>query len=103
MVQHFPAYDFAITKGRQAQEILVGWRRGFFEQTAFLQKREFRLYNPYLRPGAQLVVRHGGQPYYLLFLHTDSGTEARDFGNRYEMFEKVWKLNAAVRRAEGDD
>ena len=96
MQNHFPGYDFAMTDGPQGMKILVGWRRGHFTQVAFTQKREFRAYNPYLRPGALWSGNDGGDFYHLLYLHTDSGTEAKDFGNRYEMFEHIWKLKKAL-------
>ena len=76
MEQEFPGYDFALTDGPQVQEILVGWRRTAFEQAVFSQKREFDVGNDRLRPGALLSVKHSGIWYNLLFLHTDSGTDA---------------------------
>jgi len=99
MQDEFPNYDFGVTDGpRNNKEILVGWRRGEFDQTAFTQKRQFDLYNPYLRPGALLSVSRAGAWLNVLFLHTDSGTEARDFGNRYEMVDKIWSLKKAIDR-----
>lgn len=96
MQNEFPQYDFCLTDSSRGLEILVGHRRGIFDQVAFTQRREFGLYNPYLRLGALLTVWQSNVIYNVLFLHTDSGTEARDFGNRYEMFEKIWKLKAAI-------
>ncbi len=93
---HLPGYDYSLTDGPQNKEILVGVRRGKFTQVTFSQKREFKAYNPYLRPGALVTLETGAKLYNVLFLHTDSGTEARDFGNRYEMVEKIWSLRLAL-------
>jgi len=94
--QHLPEYDYSLTDGPQNKEILVGVRRNKFQQTVFVQKREFKVFNPSLRPGALLTLTLAGEFYSILFLHTDSGTEAPDFGNRNEMFEKIWKLKKAL-------
>jgi hypothetical protein len=96
MQAHFPGYDFGISDGPENMEILVGWRRHKFQQAVFTQKREFKLFNPDLRPGALLSVRLQGQVFNVLYLHTDSGTDAPAFGNRVEMFAKVWKLKEAI-------
>lgn len=101
MQNEFPNYTFAITDGPQNKEILVGWRNGKFSQVAFTQKREFKAYNPALRPGALLSVRLDQTWYSILFLHNDSGTEAPDFGNRAEMVEKIWSLKGALDRTAG--
>lgn len=101
MEQEFAGYDFALTDGPAAQEILVGRRRNKFDQVAFAQKREFNVGNPALRPGALLSVRLAGCWYNMLFLHTDSGVDAPAFGNRAEMFGKTWKLKAAIDRKLG--
>jgi len=98
---NFPGYDFAITDGAEVQEILVGWRRAAFTQAVFSQKREFKAFNPSLRPGALLTVRHGVRLFDLLFLHTDSGRTAKDFGNRHEMFEHLFRLKRKIDEREG--
>lgn len=95
---HFQDYNFHLTQGAQNKEILVGVRQGKFTNTVFTQKREFKVYNPFLRPGAFLTLKENNTLYNILFLHTDSGTEAPDFGNRQEMFEKIWKLKKAINR-----
>ena len=100
--KHFPEYDFGMTDGPEVQEILVGWRRAKFLQAVFTQKREFKAYNPALRPGALLSVRLGQEFWNLLFLHTDSGTDAPAFGNRAEMFGKIWKVREALRKRAGE-
>lgn len=96
MENHFPDYDFNITDGPQAMEIIVAHRQGEFDQVVFTQKREFKAFNPDLRPGALLTLRTGSLFSSLLFLHTDSGTEAPDFGNRQEMFEKIVSLKKRI-------
>lgn len=98
MLNHFPDYDFYLTDGPQVQEVLIGVRRGKFVQKIFTQKREFKAGNDSLRPGAMIAVleKQGGPWTQLLFLHTDSGTTADDFGNRFNMFEHVAKLRRAL-------
>jgi Endonuclease/Exonuclease/phosphatase family len=97
MEKEFPNHDFFITESqRKGKEIIVGCRQDAFDQKAFTSKDQFDLYNPYLRPGALLSGRKGTDWYNFLFLHTDSGTEARDFGNRDEMLGKIWKLRTAL-------
>ncbi len=100
MRNRFPGYDFHLTDGPQNKEILVGVRHSAFDQVNFTQKRQFKSYNPRLRPGALLAVRQGNVTTYLLFLHTDSGTKASDFGNRFEMFDNIRKLKIALDRDE---
>jgi endonuclease/exonuclease/phosphatase family metal-dependent hydrolase len=101
MEREFPDYDFALTDGPEVQEILVGWRRKKFDQAAFTQKRDFNVGNPALRPGALLSLRVGTDWYNVLYLHTDSGTDAPAFGNRAEMFGKTWKLKNAIDKKLG--
>lgn len=103
MQDQFPQYDFHITDGPQQMETIVAHRREKFSQVVFTQKREFKLYNPGLRPGALLSVRLGSGFFSILFLHTDSGTEAPDFGNRQEMFEKIASVKKGLDKlAQGD-
>lgn len=96
MQVHFPGYDYFITDGPELQEILVGCKRGVFDKKVFTQKREFKVNNPALRPGALLSVQQKGKWYNLLFLHTDSGTDASAFGNRFEMLTKIQKMSEAI-------
>ena len=63
-------YDFAVTDGAEGIELLAGWRRGTFEQVIFTQRREFKAGNTMLRPGSLASVRHEGEFYNVLFLHT---------------------------------
>ena len=102
MEEKFPTYDFNLTDGPQSMETLVGHRHGVFQQAVFTQKREFKAFNPSLRPGALLSVKHSGNFYNLLFLHTDSGTGAPDFGNRQEMFGKINKMRKRLNDIASD-
>ncbi len=96
MQTHLPEYNYLLTDGPQNKEILAGAKAGKFQQITFSQKREFKVYNPYLRPGSLVTVTFGNEVYNILFLHTDSGTDAAGFGNRFEMFDKVWKVKKAI-------
>jgi hypothetical protein len=96
ITDHLPEYDYNLTDGPENKEILVGVRKGKFEHSIFTQKREFKAYNPSLRPGALLSASLAGEFYNILFLHTDSGTEAPSFGNRNEMFDKIWSVKKAL-------
>jgi exonuclease III len=95
ITEHFPSYLTLITEGQQQQEILVACRKTF-KKINFVQRHEFKAGNPSLRPGALLSFEADGDTYALLFLHTDSGTEAPDFGNRAEMFEHTFNLKRAL-------
>jgi hypothetical protein len=96
--EHLPDYDYFITDGPQLQEILIGQKRGVFEQIIFSQKREFQVGNDRLRPGALITAVKDGDFYNLLFLHMDSGTDASAFGNRFEMFGKIENLINSIRK-----
>jgi endonuclease/exonuclease/phosphatase family metal-dependent hydrolase len=92
--EHLSDYDFAFTDSAKSIEILVGWRRGKFDQVLYTQRRELQVGNVNLRPGGLLSVlpRQQGVFTNFLFLHTDSGKDAKAFANRKLMFEKVWGL-----------
>jgi hypothetical protein len=96
MQNSFPDFTFQITDGPESQEILVGYRALTNTQAVFTQKREFKAYNPYLRPGALLTLRTQSSYLNILFLHTDSGTDAPAFGNRAEMFGKILKVKKSI-------
>ena len=92
MKNYFPNYALFITEGQQSQEIMVACKSSF-KAINFQQKKEFKSGNPKLRPGAYMVFQHPNkQIYNFLFLHTDSGTTAVDFGNRTEMFEHAYNM-----------
>lgn len=82
-----PGYNFHITEGEQAQEILVGVRSGI--TCFFTQRTEFKSGNTYLRPGALLTINKGGENYTILFLHTKSGSSPIGLGIRDDMFERA--------------
>jgi hypothetical protein len=96
---YFKDYDFGITESRGVMEILVGYKRSKFDQSIFPQSREFNAGSIHLRPGAILSVRQKGQSSFdnILFLHTDSGTQNKDYQNRQTMFKKIWHLNRGLK------
>ncbi len=98
--KQFRAYDFAFTDSAQGIEILVGWKRNRFRQVLFTQRRELQVGNTRLRPGGLLSVLEKKAAIFtnLLFLHTDSGTDAAAYANRQKMFTKVWSLKRALER-----
>ena len=91
---HFPKYSVFITEGQQNQEILVACKnKSQYIGIKFQQKEKFKSGNPRLRPGAFLTFEYSQKGQYnFLFLHTDSGTSAIDFGNRTEMFDHAYNL-----------
>ena len=80
MTVHFPDYDFGMTDTQGGMELLVGWKRGFFDQVIYSQRRRFQR-TKHLRPGGLVSVRKDGTWYNLLFLHMDSGTGKQDYKN----------------------
>ncbi len=104
MVDRFPEYDFAVTDSTGNLEVVVGYRRGKFDQVVWTQKRQFNDRKRHLRPGALISLRLGNEFYNLLFLHTDSGTKEKDYKNRQKVFAKVWRLKKALgkRAASGN-
>jgi len=98
MVDRFPEYDFAVTDSTGNLEVVVGYRRGKFDQVVWTQKRKFNDRKRVLRPGALISLRCDGEFYNLLFLHADSGNTATDYANRKAVFSKVWKLREALQR-----
>ncbi|MBL0714986.1 MAG: endonuclease/exonuclease/phosphatase family protein [Desulfosarcina sp.] len=103
MIDNFPNHSVFITEGQQSQEILVACRNTY-EGIKFQQKKAFRSGNPRLRPGAFLSFRYPRKGFYnFLFLHTDSGTGAVDFGNRNEMFEHGFNLKRVLDDVTGEE
>lgn len=100
VTEHFPGYITLITQGQQSQEILVACRKSF-QKINFVQRHEFQAGNPALRPGALLSFESAGEVYGLLFLHTDSGSDAPAFGNRAEMFDHAFNLKTALDKKTG--
>ena len=97
MFEQFREYDFSITDSRNGLELVVGVRRGKFEQVIWTQRRDFMVRNPHLRPGGLISVACDGAYYNLLFLHAKSGRSKADHAARQEMFRKIWKLRGALR------
>jgi hypothetical protein len=91
---HLSDYDFAFTDSARSIEILVGWRRGVFDQVLYTQRRELQVGNINLRPGGLLSVLPKNADAFtnFLFLHTDSGKDPQAFANRKLMFDKIWSL-----------
>jgi hypothetical protein len=91
-------YDFGLTDSDMRIEILTGWKRNKFAQALYTQRGELDVNNPDLRPGGLLSVREVGETSFhnLLFLHTDSGRNKKDYNNRQEMFKKIWKMKKAL-------
>lgn len=99
MFNSFPEYDFAVTDSKMGLEVIVGWKRNKFKQAIWTQKREFRSKNINLRPGGLISLNLNNHFYNLLFLHTDSGADKDSYKNRRSMFNKIWKLSAALKKA----
>lgn len=99
MFDRFPEYDFAVTDSKGGLEMIVGFRRGKFKQVIWTQRFDFNNAPRSLRPGALVSVNYAGQWYSLLYLHTDSGTAKKDYGNRWKAFNKIWKLEEALKQS----
>jgi hypothetical protein len=95
---NFQPYDFAFTDSKQGIEILVGWKRDKFAQTLYTQRRELQVGNINLRPGGLVSILEKDTDVFtnLLFLHTDSGTDAQAYENRQTMFGKIWSMKRAL-------
>ncbi len=96
----FQPYDFAFTDSDQGIEILVGWKRGRFAQTLYTQRRELQAGNPRLRPGGLISVLEKNADAFtnLLFLHTDSGSDAAAYKNRQTLFGTVWSMKRTLEK-----
>lgn len=99
MFDRFPEYDFAATDSTGGLEVIIGFRRGRFEQVIWTQRLNFNNAPRTLRPGALISVNFEGEWYTLLYLHTDSGTKKKDYDNRWSAFRKIWKLEKALKRS----
>jgi len=96
--EHFTDYDFGMTDSKMQLDFLVGWKRRIFKQVLYTQRRDFMVGNINLRPGGLLSFLEYGRPNFtnILFLHTDSGKEVKDYNARQAMFEKIWSLKQAI-------
>jgi len=102
MVSAFPGWSFAITEGKQVQEILIGWRSGL---TAFMtQRNEFRRGNLSLRPAALLTVSgtQGRGPLSMLFSHLKSFPTPEGYGLRDGMIGNARSLKKAIDKGTDD-
>ena len=97
IVTVMPDYQFHITEGPQAQEILIGVKRTF--SSFYTQRLEFKSGVSVLRPGSLLTIQVDGKPYPLLFLHLKSLTEPRGFGLRDDQTERALKLRKVLDKA----
>ena len=95
----FPDYDFSFTDSKIGLEILIGCKRGKFDQILYTQRRSLQVGNINLRPGGLISVRQKNSRKFdnLLFLHTDSGRGKTDYDNRQKMFKKIWDMNKAIK------
>ena len=98
MFDRFPEYDFAATDSTGGLEVIIGFRRGKFDQVIWTQRRDFNNLPRSLRPGALISVNLEGEWYSLLYLHTDSGTRDSDYKNRWTVFDKIWSLEEALKQ-----
>lgn len=101
MMSELSDFDFGITDGKQNIELMAGWKRGFFEQALYTQRREFKANRSGQRPGALLSVKLNSEFLNFLFLHTDSGKDEYDYENRRKMFGQIPKLQKTLDELEG--
>jgi len=96
----FQPYDFAFTDSKQGIEILVGWKRGKFDQVLYTQRRELQVGNERLRPGGLISLLEKGSNVFtnLLFLHADSGSDSEAYKNRQTMFGKIWSMKRTLEK-----
>ena len=99
VTDYFPDYDFSFTYSLVNIEILVGWRRGYFKQVIYTQRRDLAA-TKFLRPGGLISFQQRGDRHFynILFLHLDSGGKSKDYKNRREMYKRIWKLNSALKK-----
>lgn len=99
MVDKMPGYQFHITEGPQAQEILNGIKKilsGFVTQ-----KLEFKSGQAALRPGVLVTLTIAGKYYPLVFLHLKSMRDPKGFGLRDDMLQRALDFRKVLSRASG--
>lgn len=101
IVDKMPGYQFHITEGPQSQEILVGVKGSF--SSFVTQKLEFKSQLTYQRPGVLLTLKIDSEYYPILFLHLDSGVEAKDFGIRDNMIRLACQFHNKLKKAADAD
>ena len=99
LVNALPGYQYFITEGEQAQEILVGVKKGM---TSFVtQKLEFKSGQSTLRPGMLVTLLIDQTFFPILFLHLKSMRDPKGFGLRHDMLRRAYQfrevLDAAAR------
>jgi len=87
IAKEFPEYNFYMTFGKQAQEMLVGVRRNL--QAFFSQRTEFQSGNEFLRPAALVTISLGEPPLNLLFVHLKSLTDPLSLGYRDSFLDRL--------------
>ena len=109
IMERFSDYDFALTdtgaksaiqNDRTEIELLVGWKRGKFDQTLFTQRIDLKGGRQSVRPGALLNVKTNGIWSSLLFLHTKSGAHKTGYNARKKTFKRIWKLKHALEQID---
>lgn len=96
LMNEFSDYDFAVTDDQANMNLVVGWRRGKFEQVVFTQRGELQAGRERLRPGALTSVKFGGEWFNFLFLHLKSGSLCSAYKLRKDMFKKIWALKGRL-------
>ena len=107
--RNFDDYDFGMTdtgglRAFQSDwpeiELLVGWKRGVFDQVIFTQRVELKADRDSIRPGALLNVRQKRTWHTLLFLHTKSGPNSESYNLRKTTFKRIWNLKKRLDAVE---
>lgn len=101
VAREFPEYNFYMTFGKQAQEMLIGVRRTM--QAFFSQRTEFQSGNEFLRPAALVTISIGDPPLNILFVHLKSHTDPLSLGYRDDFLNRVGRLkNTLDTLSKGD-
>lgn len=102
LMNQFSDYDFAVTDDKANMNLVVGWRRGKFEQVVFTQRGELQAGRERLRPGALTSVKFGKEWFNFLFLHLKAASDPSAYETRQNMFGKIWCLKCALERISED-
>jgi len=99
LVDALPGYQFHITEGPQAQEILVGIKKGF---SGFVTQRlEFQSGQTTLRPGVLVTLTVAGKYYPMVFLHLKSFSDPKGYGLRDDMLQRALDFRKTLNKAAG--
>lgn len=97
LMKQLKGYNFHITEGEQAQEILIAIKS---KLTAFVtQKLEFKSGQSTLRPGVLVTIYLDNQFYPVLFLHLKSSNDPKGFGLRNDMLNRAIKFRKRLDQA----